>query len=342
MKKIFIIAAASILGVFLIIVMAGIYRFNFTNHNVYLQTGGKLSLKDGTYIIDGVPVALKDGFAESSVTPGSASKIVTRYFGFDAIGDLNADGREDKAFILTQETGGSGTFFYITVALASAQGYQSLNTILLGDRIVPQISEINKGKLTINYFDRKPGEAMSVTPSVSVSKDFQLSNNQIVEISQPAQLANPASVNCVEQGGDLIISKRGDGGEFGLCRFEDNRACEEWALLRGDCPVGGRRTTGYDTIDQNYCAWLGGETFAVPQSVCNFKDGSECSTIDLYNGKCVAGEIIKKIPVVENKICQIGKIFFDQNCVCPVPFNIRTGNIKEGFQCVGMPQDNLQ
>jgi len=103
-------------------------------------------------------------------------------------------------------------------------------------------------------------------------------------------MSNPASVNCTKLGGNLVIQKRDDGGEYGLCYFEDNRACEEWALLYGDCPNGGLKTTGYDTIDQNYCAWAGGQTFAVPNSVCIFKDGSKCSTIDYYNGKCSVGE----------------------------------------------------
>lgn len=98
-------------------------------------------------------------------------------------------------------------------------------------------------------------------------------------------LANPASKNCVAQGGTLKIVKRGDGGEFGLCYFEDNRACEEWALFRGNCPVGGRRTTGYDTEAQNYCAWLGGQVFAVENAVCTLPDGRKCLADDLYNGK---------------------------------------------------------
>jgi len=100
-------------------------------------------------------------------------------------------------------------------------------------------------------------------------------------------IANPASVNCEKLGGNLKIEKRGDGGEYGLCYFEDNRACEEWALLRGECPYGGRRTTGFDSIDQKYCAWIGGDTFAVPDSICTFKNGSKCPTIELYNGKCL-------------------------------------------------------
>jgi putative hemolysin len=62
----------------------------------------------------------------------------------------------------------------------------------------------------------------------------------------PAQLANPASENCVAVGGTRSIENRVDGGQFGLCLFEDNRQCEEWALLRGDCPVGGVKVTGYD------------------------------------------------------------------------------------------------
>ena len=113
------------------------------------------------------------------------------------------------------------------------------------------------------------------------------------EIIIPVQIANPASTNCQKLGGRLVIEKRGDGGEFGLCYFEDNRACEEWALLRGDCPNGGVKTTGYDTVDQRYCAWVGGETFAEQNSVCSFKNGSKCPTSDFYNGTCEPVDMIK-------------------------------------------------
>lgn len=104
--------------------------------------------------------------------------------------------------------------------------------------------------------------------------------------TKPVGLANPASVNCSKVGGNLVIEKRGDGGEYGLCYFEDNRACEEWALFRGDCPYGGVKTTGFNTVDQKYCAWSGGQTSAVPNSVCTFKNGLKCSTEAYYNGTC--------------------------------------------------------
>ncbi len=48
------------------------------------------------------------------------------------------------------------------------------------------------------------------------------------------------------------------GGEIGVCLFEDNRQCEEWALLRGECRQGGIRVAGYDTTEERHCAIRGG------------------------------------------------------------------------------------
>lgn len=103
---------------------------------------------------------------------------------------------------------------------------------------------------------------------------------------QKSQLANPASTNCIEKGGTLKMMTRGDGGEYSLCEFEDNMACEEWALYRGECPEGGVKTTGYDNQAQMYCAWLGGVTQAVADASCALPDGSTCSVVTLYNGTC--------------------------------------------------------
>jgi hypothetical protein len=56
--------------------------------------------KNATYMIDGKPVKLVLGVSEVSATPGSASKIITKYFGNDVKLDFNDDGREDVAFII--------------------------------------------------------------------------------------------------------------------------------------------------------------------------------------------------------------------------------------------------
>ena len=111
--------------------------------------------------------------------------------------------------------------------------------------------------------------------------------------TSPAQLANPASENCVKLGGSVSIQTRGDGGQYGVCLFDDNRQCEEWAMLNGDCPVGGIKVTGYVTPAAQYCAISGG-TYAITGNsgqddevgTCTFKNGAVCDAGDFYNGKC--------------------------------------------------------
>jgi len=51
------------------------------------------------------------------------------------------------------------------------------------------------------------------------------------------QLANPASVNCVNIGGKLEIQKD-PKGEYGVCIFTDGSRCEEWKLYRKQCKPG--------------------------------------------------------------------------------------------------------
>jgi putative hemolysin len=106
-------------------------------------------------------------------------------------------------------------------------------------------------------------------------------------------IANPASVNCIERGGTLTILKRGDGGEYGICKFADGRQCEEWALMRGECPAGGVRVTGFATPEARYCAITGGSYTFVrkgnperEEGRCTLPDGRSCSAKAYYEGKC--------------------------------------------------------
>jgi heat shock protein HslJ len=127
-------------------------------------------LKNTSYDVGGRRTDLVNGISEIEVAPGSASKVVTRYFGNEVTADLNDDGREDVAFILTQETGGSGTFFYVVAALNTESGYIGSQAFFLGDRIAPQTTELSrdpshKGVIIVNYAVRRPGEPMTAQPS---------------------------------------------------------------------------------------------------------------------------------------------------------------------------------
>jgi hypothetical protein len=121
----------------------------------------------------------------------------------------------------------------------------------------------------------------------------------------PVALANPASQHCVAQGGRLVIETDGSGGQFGICQFDDNRQCEEWALLRGDCPVGGLRLTGYVTPAARYCVLRGGRyqvlsgsNLPTEQGRCAFANGKACAAGAFFSGLCTpasAGDTVQAL-----------------------------------------------
>jgi putative hemolysin len=102
-----------------------------------------------------------------------------------------------------------------------------------------------------------------------------------------AGLANPASVNCIQKGGKLEI-RENKLGQYGVCLFEDNRQCEEWALMRGQCPAGGLKITGYDNDAEIYCAITGGTVQGVGTKtpMCRRTDGTLCTAEANFNGDC--------------------------------------------------------
>jgi len=61
------------------------------------------------------------------------------------------------------------------------------------------------------------------------------------EVALPTQasttatnMVNPASKNCEDKGGQLVIVKE-TAGELGICKFPDGSQCEEWQFFRGEC-----------------------------------------------------------------------------------------------------------
>lgn len=148
MKKISII-------VLIVLVAAILYLIIYRGDRESLAFDGRNS----TFTIDNQSIALVNGVDSTEAT---------KYFGNEGRGDLNGDGLEDLAFLVTQSPGGSGTFYYVVVALQTADGYQTTNAFLIGDRIAPQSTEIHSDakELHVNFAERKAGEPMTTQPSV--------------------------------------------------------------------------------------------------------------------------------------------------------------------------------
>ncbi len=144
--------------------------------NIYIYNEKKLVIitdyKDAEYTIDGKRKKLEDGTAESNITSGSRSKIITRYFGNEFSADINNDGMEDVEFLVTQDgRGGGGIFFYVVAPLYTEYGYISSDGYLLGDRIAQQTIHLGenlkyKEVVVVNFVDCNPGESMTTRPSL--------------------------------------------------------------------------------------------------------------------------------------------------------------------------------
>lgn len=53
--------------------------------------------------------------------------------------------------------------------------------------------------------------------------------------SSKADMANPASVYCEQNGNKYEIQTAADGSQSGVCIFPDGNTCDEWDYYRGEC-----------------------------------------------------------------------------------------------------------
>jgi hypothetical protein len=164
-KKFFVGRAIGLLVVLVIgLLVGGFYWFNSYIYN-QKQAQGPADYKKATYIIENQPVIL--------------GEQGTQYFGNELKTDLNGDGKEDVVFIITQNTGGSGTFYYAVAALNTPNGYVGSDGYFLGDRIAPQTTEVSpnpnqKYVVVVNYADRAPADPMTAKPSIGKSAYLKL------------------------------------------------------------------------------------------------------------------------------------------------------------------------
>lgn len=140
---------------------------------------------NATYSIDGQNITLVNGINEEQI-PNSSSKIVTQIWDEPVYTDIGGNEVSNPALILTQESGGSGTYYYAVAAVNEDDGYYGTNGIILGDRIAIQSQEImDDGTIVVNYADRPEGAPMSEQPSEAVSKYFKIVGIELVEFENP-------------------------------------------------------------------------------------------------------------------------------------------------------------
>lgn len=109
-----------------------------------------------------------------------------------------------------------------------------------------------------------------------------------------ANMPNPASVFCEENGGTVEIRTAEDGSQTGACIFPDGSECDEWAFFRGECKPGDNLNMGANMPNPAsvFCEENGGSLEirtaedGSQAGVCVFTDGSECDEWAFFRGEC--------------------------------------------------------
>lgn len=222
----------------ILILATGYYWFSQEARSITPGADAAADYKNASYTIEGREVKLMNGQSEIELAPGSASRLVTTYFGNEAKADLNGDGKEDVIFLVTQTEGGSGTFYYAVAALSGEGGYRGTNAILLGDRILPQSTSIIDGVISVNYGERKIGEPMTAEVTVGVSRQLKIADGKLVEASAGLEWLISDRDAFAESGAPLTsVTLRANGVQRNIGTYEGTCFVIEgsaWQLLPGE------------------------------------------------------------------------------------------------------------
>ena len=127
------------------------------------------------YVIESEEVLLHNGDASKAI-PDSSALVITRIIYTPVFGKLKTDGPVTVATVLAQQTGGSGTFYYLAVA---AENGDAVESYFLGDRIHIKLLKIEDEIIIVDYLERAEGQAMAMQPTLKRSKRFVLEDGKV-------------------------------------------------------------------------------------------------------------------------------------------------------------------
>jgi heat shock protein HslJ len=143
-------------------------------------------------------VSLSDGAWQGEpAAPGSASRPGAELMpGFRLADDLDGDGREEAAALLSAWGGGSGTFTHLVVAAGGHDGPAQVAVADLGDRVQVRSGRLEDGAIVLAMVQHGPGDA-ACCPTMKVVRRWRLIDGRLQE--QPA--VESGSVSLADMGG---------------------------------------------------------------------------------------------------------------------------------------------
>ncbi len=133
------------------------------------------------------PVTLTNGKWEGKpFTENRASRPrVTIVNNFHKTGDLTGDGHEVAVLMLTESSGGSGTFQYLAVVGRTGGKLANLGTAPVGDRVQTIRAWIENSTILMDVVQAGPDDAMCC-PTQVTHRTWQLRSGKLEEISAKA------------------------------------------------------------------------------------------------------------------------------------------------------------
>lgn len=160
-------------------------------------------------VYEGQVVKLTDGKYEGEpFVEGGASRPTVTLTPFHTFGDLNADGVEDAAVALVESSGGSGTFWYLAVALNLDGQPQNVATHLLGDRTQVKTITIDEDQIIVEMVTHAPDDPMCC-PSQEATLVYELQGDQLIQVSE--ETVTPEEPAALENTVWMLVSY-GDSG----------------------------------------------------------------------------------------------------------------------------------
>ena len=116
---------------------------------------------NASYVIDNRIFSLTNGLDKASI-PDMTIHYLISVWDKPVTGDLNADGSDDAALILTQTVEqGKGLFYYLTASVQDpkTKKFWGSSSVFLGDRIVIENLSIENGVITVAFHSAKENDS---------------------------------------------------------------------------------------------------------------------------------------------------------------------------------------
>jgi len=173
-----------VLGILVVAILAG-YLFmggvgetDLTSEDkeVVFENGDVMNM---VYMVEGGAFTIKNGVAEEKTNSMSGEAVEVKIFGEPAYGDLNGDGQDDTAVIISYKTA-KGEAYYAGAVISDKAGekIKGVGSLILAEDVLPKEIRIEEGRILVDYAVRAKG-ATKDEPLIVITGRFKVENFEI-------------------------------------------------------------------------------------------------------------------------------------------------------------------